>query len=496
MKIFSAAQIKQWDEYTIQHEPVTSILLMERAAAACCHWLLQHYQQQQFIVICGSGNNGGDGLAIARLLAGQRKKVMVYQLAATNYSPDCAANIQALEKAGIPLHLLNSETDFPVIDTQSLVIDALFGIGLNKPVQGLAALLINHLNRTAANIISIDLPSGLFADQPSAGNTIIQARHTLTFECYKLAMLLPENQSCCGKIVLLNIGLHPGYYQQTATAYHIFTLQQAQAIYKPRNAFAHKYHFGHALLYAGSTPMLGAAILAARACIKSGAGLVTVHTHANNSFAIQLALPEAMVSTQDDTVLLTAKKAAIGFGPGLLANPSNSQPLQQLLMQWKGPLVIDATGLQLLSSMLPILSNKPGTPAVLTPHTGEFEKLFGQSANDFESIKLALEKAATHHCYILLKGRYSFTACPDGKGYFNHTGNSGMATAGSGDVLTGIITGLLAQGYPPAGACTLGAWLHGAAGDTAAAEQSAEAMLASDIINCLGKAYQQINLTL
>ncbi len=494
MKIFSAAQVKQWDQYTIQQEPISSINLMEKAGLACTKWLMEHFDSSAiFLVFCGSGNNGGDGFAIARLLSKAGCNVKVFCLAADKRSADNAANFARLSKLNIVTEEIATEQNFPEIPFEAVVIEALFGTGLNKPPAGLVEKLVHHINSSKANIISIDLPAGLFADTTSIGNSIIKATHTLSFGANKMAFLVTENADFIGDVHILDIGLDKAYYDQTISNFFLVDSKIIQAVYKPRNKAGHKYSYGHALLYAGSKNMMGAAILCARACLRSGAGLVTLHIKKELMHVLQIAMPEAISSSKNDAASLQAKKAAIGIGPGLKIDDENSASLEKILLTWQGPLVIDAAALKLLKPHLAELANRTTNQLILTPHTGEFEKLFGKTDNDFERIQLALQKAAQHNCYIILKGPHTLVACPDGEAYFNSTGNNGMATAGSGDVLTGILTGLLAQGYTAKQAAIFGVYLHGLAGDFAASELSEEAMLAGDITANLGKAYQAIH---
>jgi len=491
MKIFPVEQIRQWDQYSITHEKITSLNLMERAAAACFEWIAKNVDlTSTFLIFCGNGNNGGDGLAIARMLQEAKRKVRVYIIPSDKRTADCTANLNRLSALNIAINEIATGKDFPSISSNSIVIDALFGTGLGKPLQGLAEKLVQHINTSGNNVISIDMPSGLFADNTSQGNTVIKASHTLSFQTYKLAFMFAENEACTGDIHLLDIGLHNDFYQNTKCIFSTIDKKLAGSIYKPRKKYTHKYTFGHALLYAGSTNMMGAAVLCAKACLRSGAGLVTVHTTSNAAAIIHTAVPEALVTAEHDFTIITKKKAAIGIGPGLEVCDTNSTLLKIILSGWKGPLVIDASGLQLLNPLIKLLAQRKNKPAVLTPHPGEFERLFGKTNTDLERIQLAMEKAAQHNCYIIVKGRNSLVACPDGAGYFNTTGNSGMATAGSGDVLTGIITGLLAQGYSQKDACLIGVYLHGLAGDLAAEKYSEEAMIAGDITEQLGNAFK------
>ena len=494
MKIFTAPQIKEWDQFTISTEPVSSIDLMERASAKCADWITQHIpHHKKLIFFCGNGNNGGDGLAIARLLLNERGNIAVYVFKTAKRSADCEINLHRLMDMQVIIHEIETAGNFPEIDENDIVVEALFGTGLNKPPEGIAKMLMHYINQSEATVISIDVPAGLFTDVSSKSNTIIKATHTLSFQCPKLAFMMTENGEVVGDLTILDIGLHKKYYDDTITDIYSLDETTALSLYKPRKPFTHKYSYGHALLYAGSHNMMGAAILCAESCLRSGAGLVTVHTEDSMMAVIQTALPEAIASSENDFTVVSKKKAAIGFGPGLAIDETNKKLLVQILTEWNGPIVIDASGITLLQWATELLPRKNGEATILTPHTGEFENLFGVTNNDFERMELALEKAAQLNCYIILKGHHSLIACPDGEAWFNTTGNSGMATAGSGDVLTGIITGLLAQGYKAKDASLLAVYLHGLAGDLAAATLSEEAMIAGDITDQLGNAFRQLH---
>ena len=493
MKIFSTEQIRQWDAFTIDNEPITSIDLMERVAAACFTWLTDNFHPTApFMIFCGTGNNGGDGLAIARMLLLAGHTVDVYILDGTK-SNDFAANLENVNSLLANIQSIDP-VNLPVIPTGTIIIDALFGTGLNKPLEVPATALVKYLNNSGNQVISIDMPSGLFADKGSSGNVIVTASHTLSFQTSKLAFMMAENNIYTGTVHLLDIGLHPQFYKETTTLFQTVGKKLARSICKPRNPHSHKYSFGHALFFAGSKNMMGAAILCARACLRSGAGLVTVYTEDGTQGVIQAALPEAIATTDRDLDTVAQKKSAIGIGPGLLPSDENKKLLNDLIRQYNGALVIDATGLQLLSGDISILQQRVSNPAVLTPHTGEFDRLFDKVSGDFERMTMALEQAKNTGAYIILKGHRTLIACPDGTALFNTTGNAGMATAGSGDALTGILTGLLAQAYSQRDACILGVYLHGMAGDIAAKKMSQEAMIAGDLINHIGAAYKKIKL--
>ena len=498
MKILTAQQIRDWDEYTIRHEPVASIELMERASKKCFSWVEERgYFVQPFVLFCGKGNNGGDGLALARMLVENNCRVSVYILEFGHKgTDDFQANLARLHNyMEGSIHYIQDENNFHEIPADSLVIDALFGSGLTRPLDGITAKILEHINKSGCEIISIDIPSGLSVDQSSAGHAIVKANHTLSFQCYKPALLIAENSDFIGEVHILDIGLHADYLQSIETNFELLDQQIIRSIYKPRNSFSHKGNFGHALIVAGSYGKIGAAVLSAKACLRSGAGLLTCHIPKCGYDILQTTVPEAMVMTDFNSSFLTniesdiLKYNAVGIGPGIGTASETRIFLRDLFSVYKKPMVIDADALNCLS----MEKNMPALPpgSILTPHPKEFEKLFGECKNDFERMEKALVNAKLLNCLIVLKGHHTFIATPVGRGYFNNTGNAGMATAGSGDVLTGILTGLLAQGYTSEHAAVLGVYLHGLAGDRAAEKFSQEAMIAGDIIECLGTAYKE-----
>jgi ADP-dependent NAD(P)H-hydrate dehydratase / NAD(P)H-hydrate epimerase len=497
MKIFSSAQIKKWDSFTISNEPVASIDLMERAATACYQWLIRNnYAEKHFRIFCGKGNNGGDGLAIARSLIQNNCRVTVYILEFGKIgSDDFQTNLERLHSLSTDIHFIQSAEFFPVIPDTDVVIDALFGTGLNKPLEGISKTLVEHINQSYCNIISIDLPSGLFADKSSKVNTIINATHTLSFQNYKLAFLLPENENYCGEVHILNIGLHKKFENDEAVIFVLIDKDLVKHIYKSRTKFAHKGTYGHAALLCGSYGMMGAAVLSAEACLRSGVGKLTSYIPKCGYPIIQTAVPEAMCIVAGEDHLLSAegieKFDSVGIGPGIGLHPTLPVFLKEVFQKADKPMVIDADALNRIAENKELLKSIPPS-SILTPHPKEFERLFGKTENDFERIELALQKSKELNIFIILKGHHTFISTPEGKGFFNSTGNPGMATAGSGDVLTGILTGLLAQGYSPKEASLMAVFLHGSAGDIAASKFSIEAMIAGDIVNCLGDAFKLI----
>lgn len=502
MKILSAAEIREWDQYTIQQEPIASIDLMERAAARCTEWLIQEYPDAaSFSIFCGKGNNGGDGLAIARMLMERAYAVTVHILEFGHKgTDDFQLNLARLNK--LPdhdIHFIQSAQQFHLFPPGQVIVDALYGSGLNRPLEDVTAKLVEHINGSGCPIVSIDIPSGLFTDRSSKGALTIRADHTLSFQCYKPAFLFAENSEATGEIHLLNIGLHPAYSKDISGQFELVDSDIVGSIYKPRKRFSHKGNFGHVLLVAGSYGKMGAAVLTAKACLRSGVGLLTCHIPKSGYNILQSTLPEAMVSTDFNSSFNTkieedlSNYDTIGIGPGLGTASETKMMLREIFDAYRSPVVLDADALNILASQKGLLKMIPAG-SILTPHPKEFERLFGEAANDFERVSLALQKAKELNSIIILKGHHSFIATTDDRGFFTNTGNAGMATAGSGDVLTGILTGLLAQGYSSVESAILGTYIHGLAGDLAAKEGSQEAMIAGDIIRKMGAAFLSLRL--
>jgi len=500
MEIFSAAQIRAWDEYTMQHEPIASIDLMERAAASCLAWLERSgYIGRSFSIYCGKGNNGGDGLALARMLSELDCGVTVHILEFGHIgTDDFQANLERLHQTPVEVRFVQGQEHFHPVPSGDVLIDAVLGSGLNRKLEGVTALLVEHLNKSGNEMIAIDIPSGLFVDRSSKGNTVIRADHTLSFQVYKPAFLMPENEPWVGEVQILDIGLHPGFLNETVTDTELVDSSIIGAIFKPRKSFANKGNFGHALLVAGSFGKIGAAVLSGRACLKTGAGLVTILTPGCGYSILQTTIPEAMILTDPDekrhTSLPedgTAKYSVVGVGPGIGTDDQTVAFLRDLLAQYRKPMVVDADALNILGAHPDMMGLLPPY-SILTPHPKEFERLFGPSVDDYARVDKAREEAKKHQVIIVLKGHYTFIAMPGGQGYFNSTGNAGMAKGGSGDSLTGMLTALLGQAYSPGEAAIFGVYLHGLAGDLAAADLSQESMLPSDLADHLGKAFRTI----
>ncbi len=497
MKIFNAEQIKAWDKVTLEESKISSLDLMERASAAFSHRFTQLFEPSRPVsVLCGPGNNGGDGLSIARILSMQGYDVKVWLVDwDLEKSRDNQANLSRLPDFGhIPVQIIHLE-ELPSFDRNEIIIDALLGIGINRQLDGNFEELILWLNSLKLTVVAVDIPSGLFCDQPTALS--VQATYTLTFQTPKLAFLLPECEQYTGRWETLDIGLSPSFYHRSSTKYYLVEKKMLKEELVNRKTFSHKGQYGHALLINGSHGKGGAAILAARACLRSGAGLVTNHIPGSLYTILQMSVPEAMASVDEHDYYWSTipkeinKYAAIGVGCGVDQKESTQRAFYELFDQYKGRMVIDADGLNILSHSKELLSRLP-PGCILTPHLKEFERLFGKSKSCFDRLKLLAESAVRYQTTIILKGAFSSIALPDGVIYFNCSGNPGMATGGSGDVLTGLLTGLMAQGYESMPTALLGAYLHGRAGDLALNNSSYESLIASDLVDHLGKAFNEL----
>jgi len=499
MKVFETRQIREIDAFTISHEPVSSSELMERAAAGCVKWITDHIPSHAFIrIFAGPGNNGGDGWAIARLLADQKYgNIRMYPLQISGIiSSDSDHNRGRLNEQGlVPVKEISKESDFPALNQEDIVIDALYGSGLSRPLEGLPLHLVRYINASHCRVVAIDIPSGLHGEDNSGihEDCIIQATVTLSFEFPKRAFFYAENDKYTGRFQIIPIGLHPKIIRECPASFYYVTFDDIQGILKTRARFSHKGTYGHALLIAGHCGMTGAAILSAKACLRSGVGLLTTHVPAKCYPIVQGAIPESIFSLDSSETVLSTLPAlggytAIGAGPGLGSSQPTALAFKSLLLTCGKPMVLDADALNILAAQPEWIDFVP-VNTILTPHPGEFDRLAGPSANGFARNKRQIEFAMNHRLIVVLKGAFTAIALPNGKCYFNSTGNPGMATAGSGDVLTGVILSLLAQGYSPEEAALAGCYIHGLAGDMAAVEFGQQALIASDIIAYLPYAF-------
>jgi NAD(P)H-hydrate epimerase len=504
MKLFTTSQIKRLDAYTIEHEPISSINLMERASGRIVDWLLKFFTGHVPIkIVAGAGNNGGDALAVARLLCICGYEVEVFLLNPDNkLSNDCQTNKnRLLEQDKAIFNEIRTSADFPIIGSDDWVIDGLFGSGLNRPLEGLYADIVKHINRSSCKVISIDIPSGLFGEDNSKNNpeAIIQADYTLSLQFPKIAFLLPENEKYVGKWEVLDIELHPEGLRNTNTTFYLTEKTTVIPFLKTRNNFSHKGTYGHALFVGGSYGKMGAAILAAKACLRTGVGLLSVYTPQCGNDILQMAVPEAMTIADKDFNYISLfiesleKYTAIGIGCGIGTEPETAKVLNHLLKEITVPLVLDADALNILSQHPDWLLSVP-KHTIITPHPKEMDRLLGETShNRYEQLQKTIAFSKKYCIFVVLKGAYTAIVCPNGEVHFNSTGNAGMATGGSGDVLCGMILSLLAQGHPPCEAAVTATFLHGLAGDLAAQQHSQESLIASDIINYIGKTFLHIH---
>ena len=500
MKILSVEQIREADDYTIKNEPITSINLMERAAYQLFKWIKKRVDRSHKIhIYVGLGNNGGDGLVLGRLLAekGYDVKLNVIRYS-DKTSKDFQINFDRLLELEMEQNIteLKSNKDFDAIGENDIVIDAVFGSGLARSISGFVGDAIRHMNSNNAVKIAIDVPSGLFADSPTELNssTVFRADDTLSFQLPKLAFMLPDNDQFVGQWNILDIGLSPEYIDRAESKNFLMQRRDIAPMLKKRNKYDHKGTYGHALLIAGSYGKMGAAILASRACLRSGVGLLHTHIPKAGYDIIQTASPETMLSIDRyDNYFSEVPDLnmynVVGIGPGLGMEHQSQKALKLLIQEFQSPIVFDADALNILAENKTWLSFLP-KGSILTPHPKEFQRLAGKWTNDFEKMQLLRNFCTKHSLYVVLKGGHTATCFPDGHVYFNSTGNPGMATAGSGDVLTGMITGLVAQGYSPAKAAVIGVFLHGSAGDLAAKKKGQEALIAGDIVEEIGAAFR------
>ncbi|WP_411031818.1 NAD(P)H-hydrate dehydratase [Spongiimicrobium sp. 3-5] len=497
MKIFTAKQIYEADKFTIEKQQIQSEELMERAAIQIFNWMHLRMQgaQVKIHLFCGIGNNGGDGIALARHLQEHGYNIAVYVV---NYSEkrskDFLINLNRLKERKLWPDFLNEDSELPLIDVDDIIVDAIFGIGLNRPPAEWVVKLMAHLNASGAFVLSVDLPSGLSANGFLGGaqEGIMQANYVLSFQAPKLIFFLPETGIFIEQWEVLDIGLDPEYMMGTQTDYELIGKHEVLPLYLPRTKFSHKGTYGHSLIIGGSYGKIGAVTLAAKASLSSGSGLVTTYVPSCGYIPLQSSFPEGMVITDVDDRNITKidfgiDPTVIGIGMGMGKAKATTKAFIDFLSQNDKPLVVDADGINILAENKEALKNLPDQ-TVLTPHPKELERLIGAWKDDFDKLKKAMAFSKKHNSILVIKGSNTITIYK-GRGYINTTGNPGMATAGSGDALTGIITGLLAQGYEALKAAVFGVYLHGRAADIAIEKWGYQALTASIIIEHLGEAF-------
>lgn len=500
MKIFTAQQIYEADKQTIQNQNISSTALMQRAATKVFNWLSAYLQdfKDEIIVFCGVGNNGGDALIVAKQLIAKGYNVQVYIVNVSDKrSKDFIWAYEQLKKSAVKQpKLLREEDTFPILHKNEFLIDGIFGIGLNRSINGWVKELIQHINRSETFKLAIDIPSGLFADAPITDyDAVIRANHTLSFQAPKLAFLLPENHAYVPSFEILDIGLDPQYLQETETTAVLTTKSTVQNLYKPRQQFGHKGNYGHALIVAGSYGKIGAAVLSTKACLRTGAGLATSFIPKCGYDILQNTIPEAMIVTDVNekkitNICLDFQPSVIAIGMGIGQALETKDTLLRLFKSTNRPMILDADAINLIATHKELQETIP-KGSILTPHPGELKRLIGKWENDYDKLEKTKLFSKKYEVIVLIKGAYT-TIVNGEKLFINTTGNPGMATGGSGDVLSGMLAALVSQGYDILTASILGVYIHGRAGDLAAKKNGYESLLANDIIDHIGKAFIEL----
>lgn len=490
MKILLADQLKAWDQYTLQQQGITSLDLMERAANACVEYILSHYTEKHFLLFCGPGNNGGDGLAIARLLHEKKISTTIVGIweSGSTISPDQQINREKLSKWQ-PIHSFEHIQEL-TFDKPVVIIDAILGMGQVRPLSGLFKKAVEWINASGNHILSIDIPTGLFQVCQNPEDVAIQANTTLTFEVPKLPFFFPENDRFVGDWHVLSIGLDESFLREVSAAFSYTTSADITSSSLLRKKFSHKGSFGTAYLFAGQVGMAGAAILASKACLRSGVGKLIIRIPKDCLNILQSSVPEAICDVDpNDEVLSTfptdlTQYQSIGIGPGIGKSPLTKALLWKLLRNGVPNLVLDADALNIIAEEGWQHQIPPGS--VITPHIKELVRLWGTSENHFQRLMMARNKAIELRIVVVIKGAHTAVISPSGDISFNSTGNAGLAKAGTGDILTGMITGILAQGYQITEGVKRAVFLHGSAADRLSQERELESFLASDIVNSIG----------
>lgn len=501
MKIFTSSQISIIDNYTIINEPICETDLIKRAAKKLYEWLKTEInKKQQIFIFAGPGNNGNDAIALTSILAARDFNCKLFLIKNKTFKSEPRKELlgETYLFGSVFVKEVEVDRDIPEIPSDAVVIEGIFGTGLNRCAEGIYCPIIERINNSGAKVISIDLPSGLFSEENAnpERNAIIWADMTLTFEFPKLCMFFKEAAPYIGKWKVLPIGLHNEIIEKTETNFFMLTEELIAKEIKPRDKFSHKGNFGHSLLIAGSYGMGGAAVLSAKGAMRSGAGLLTVHIPKLLYEVIQISVPEAICSIDlSDSIFTYVENIenynTIAVGPGLGKSPETVDGLRKLLKSSKKPMIIDADALNIIASERDLINLIP-EGSVITPHPGEFARLAGETENSYDAVIKQSEFSIKHNIVVVLKGAHTSITTPEGEIFFNSTGNPGMATAGSGDVLTGVILALMAQGYSSKVAAFAGVFLHGLAGDIAVETTGENSLMSSDIAASLGAAFKRI----
>lgn len=502
MKIFTTDQIRAIDRETIETEGVSSLELIHRAADGIASEIIRRYSSSRpTVIFAGPGNNGADALIVAKLLieAGFMPQILLFNFKGTSLSADCRAAYQELTSAGYPLNLteIRDRAEIPLLTPEHLIIDGLFGTGLREPLTGGFTTLVRNISESGATVVAIDQPSGMFADWNSRviARNVVHADLTMTMQFPRLSFLLADNSELVGQWKVVDIGLSQAAIDSTPTKYFYVEREDVKAVLKPRAPFSSKADYGHALIIAGCYGMMGAALMAARGALRAGVGKLTVHSPRCGYNVIQGQAPEALFDPDAGDIVTTDMTprftyTAIGVGPGIGLNDATRGAFEKLVKAAKRPMVIDADALNIIAQNNSLLDHIPAS-SILTPHAGEFDRIFGPQPSAEGRLLKAREMAMKYKVIIVLKGHYTATVRPDGKVFFNSSGTPALATAGSGDVLTGVITALLAQGYKPEAASVTGVFIHGLAGEIAAETEGEYGVTGLDIAAAVGKAIKK-----
>ena len=514
MRILNAAQMREADRFTIEDIGIPSLVLMENAGRQVVAAIEAAYEARldgRVAVLCGRGNNGGDGFVVARTLMQRGIDAAVFVIGAvSDVRGDARTNLDILGRLGVTVVEIGDEQSwelhFSEISQCTLIVDAMFGTGLKSALGGMLETVVADVNASGIPIVSIDLPSGLSADTPHLIGDCIDASMTVTLAAPKLPLVLPPAEAHAGDVVIADIGI-PHDVIEGLEGSHIELLapEQVRDLVEPRAPDSHKGDFGRVTIVAGSRGKTGAAHLAAMGALRSGAGLVTVATPASCLSIVASMAPEYMTEpmpeAKDGTVapaavekLLELRHDVVACGPGIGRTPGVAEFVRLLIDRSEAPLVLDADAITVLADDPSRLVGRDERDVIITPHPGEMARLIGSSVDEVQAnrIDVASEFATTRHVYVVLKGHRTIIATPEGHVFINPTGNAGLATAGTGDVLTGMIAAWLAQLLDAEAACRLAVFLHGAAGDLTETNEGQVAMTATDLVASLGDALNQL----
>ncbi|MBA4348461.1 MAG: bifunctional ADP-dependent NAD(P)H-hydrate dehydratase/NAD(P)H-hydrate epimerase [Thermodesulfovibrio sp.] len=518
MKVVTSDEMREIDRVTIEKYGIPGPVLMERSGLAVALRVKELYSSKKVVVLCGSGNNGGDGLVAARNLHNMGFRVNILIFAPKDaLSPDCKAQYEIAKKIGVPVEFRKGINRRDIHG--SVVIDAVFGTGLSRIVTGEIAKIFTLLNNSDTHVISVDIPSGISSDTGKILGQAIKADFTITFGLPKRGHYLYPGAEYTGKLFVEDIGFPDGLLSSNKIKVDLIEKEFITGLIPQRPKYSHKGDYGHVLVVAGSKGKTGAALMTAKACMRSGAGLVTIGVPESLMNVFQRRVTEEMTLPLPDdgrgmlsansinTILDFASKKAdvVAVGPGIGVSSDTEKIVVELVKKSPLPIVIDADGINCLKGRRSVLKNAK-SPVILTPHPGEMARLLSQKSGDRsqksevelrkeieqDRINMAVSFAKGTGTYVVLKGVPTIVSVPEGNAYINTTGNPGMATAGSGDVLTGIIASLMGQGLNPVDASILGVYLHGLAGDIAAKKKGEHSLIASDIINSLPAAFSDI----